>query len=76
MTDAASRHVRRMALQVQALGPGEAVPSPCNSVCRVDPQTEFCLGCLRTLDEIAAWGRMHEEGKRELWRQLKARAER
>ena len=43
------------------------VPSPCLSVCRMDPNTEVCEGCFRTLDEIAAWGRMGDEEKRGVW---------
>ena len=31
------------------------VPSPCVSVCAIDPAGGYCLGCYRTLDEIAAW---------------------
>jgi predicted Fe-S protein YdhL (DUF1289 family) len=31
------------------------VPSPCVNVCQMDSQTGLCLGCLRTLDEIAGW---------------------
>ena len=46
------------------------VPSPCMSVCRMDAQGELCLGCFRTLDEIAAWGRMGDEDKRTLWAQI------
>jgi predicted Fe-S protein YdhL (DUF1289 family) len=44
-----------------------AVPSPCVSVCRMDMHTELCEGCLRTLDEIAAWGRMADEEKKQVW---------
>jgi uncharacterized protein len=43
------------------------VPSPCLSVCRMDPAKELCEGCYRTLDEIAAWSRMRDEAKREVW---------
>jgi uncharacterized protein len=43
------------------------VPSPCLSVCRVDSATEYCEGCFRTLDEIAAWSRMGDEDKRKVW---------
>jgi predicted Fe-S protein YdhL (DUF1289 family) len=32
--------------------------SPCIKVCVMDPQRGVCLGCWRTLDEIAAWGAM------------------
>ena len=31
--------------------------SPCMNVCVLD-STRTCSGCLRTLDEIAQWGRM------------------
>ncbi|TMH69644.1 MAG: DUF1289 domain-containing protein, partial [Betaproteobacteria bacterium] len=32
-----------------------AVKSPCIKVCQMDPQHGLCLGCRRTLDEIARW---------------------
>lgn len=32
-----------------------AIASPCIGVCEVDPRSGMCLGCLRTLGEIAAW---------------------
>ena len=52
-----------------------AVPSPCISVCRVDPATRWCLGCARTLDEIAAWSALDDTGKRAVWALLPARHE-
>ena len=36
-------------------GPVEAGASPCNQVCTLDDR-DVCLGCGRTIDEIAAWG--------------------
>ena len=33
--------------------------SPCVKVCIMDPQREVCMGCGRTLDEIAHWGVVH-----------------
>ena len=30
-------------------------PSPCISVCQMDPVTGWCIGCQRTLDEIRDW---------------------
>lgn len=30
--------------------------SPCIDVCRMDAGSGLCRGCLRSLDEIAAWG--------------------
>lgn len=31
------------------------MPSPCINVCELDPRTDVCIGCGRTLDEIAEW---------------------
>ncbi len=51
------------------------VPSPCNNVCRMDDTTGLCAGCLRTLDEIAAWGLMSDEQRWAVWDQLALRRE-
>jgi predicted Fe-S protein YdhL (DUF1289 family) len=59
----------RQARQVAAGGCDEA-PSPCVSICKMNPVSELCEGCFRTLDEIALWGRMAEESKREVWTQI------
>jgi uncharacterized protein len=32
------------------------VESPCVNICSIDPDTGWCVGCGRTLDEIARWG--------------------
>lgn len=55
-------------VRMVSAGMGEAVPSPCLSVCRMDPTTDFCEGCFRTINEIAAWGRMGDDEKRRVWR--------
>ena len=39
------------------------IPSPCNNVCTIGAGG-VCLGCRRTLDEIAAWPTANDEGKR------------
>jgi predicted Fe-S protein YdhL (DUF1289 family) len=54
-------------------GLGDAVASPCINVCRMSAATGLCEGCARTLDEIAAWSRMSDDAKREVWQQLAAR---
>jgi len=54
----------------------EPVPSPCTSVCRMSPGSGLCEGCLRTIDEIAAWSRMEEHEKRAVWVLLEQRRER
>jgi len=40
------------------------VASPCTGICRLDLVGETCLGCRRTLDEIAAWSTLSSEGRR------------
>jgi len=50
--------------------PVRRVRSPCVSVCRMDPATGWCEGCLRTIDEIAAWGSLSEDERRRIWAEL------
>lgn len=45
--------------------PPRAVLTPCVGVCEVGADG-YCLGCARTLDEIAAWGGMPEAERRRL----------
>ena len=49
------------------------VASPCISVCTMDEATGWCVGCLRTLDEIAVWSLLDEADKREVWVELSHR---
>jgi predicted Fe-S protein YdhL (DUF1289 family) len=70
----ASTKVRQKWRELAALPPGEPVPSPCNSVCRIAESTGVCEGCFRTIDEIAAWSRLDDAGKRAVWDRLAARA--
>ncbi|WP_291989287.1 DUF1289 domain-containing protein [Candidatus Accumulibacter sp. ACC007] len=43
--------------QVQA----QSVASPCINVCKMDDDGGFCLGCFRTIEEIAVWSRAPDE---------------
>jgi len=49
------------------------VPSPCINVCRMVPATGLCEGCLRTIDEIVAWGRADDDYKRAVWGEIRRR---
>jgi len=51
----------------------DAVASPCINVCRMNPGTRLCEGCLRTLDEIAAWSAMTDDEKRAVLARLSER---
>jgi len=68
----AARLIRERALQVRAAADDD-VPSPCLSICRMEAATGWCEGCLRTLDEIAAWSRLDAAGKRAIWSQIEER---
>jgi len=59
--------------QVKTLADGEMLPSPCLSVCTMEAASGLCHGCLRTLDEIAAWAAMSEGGKRIVWSRIEQR---
>ncbi len=37
------------------------VQSPCIDICDVDESCKFCIGCGRSLDEIASWLSVSEE---------------
>jgi predicted Fe-S protein YdhL (DUF1289 family) len=49
------------------------VPSPCINVCRLDPVTGLCAGCLRTMDEIAGWPDLSAGEKRAVLARLEKR---
>ncbi len=53
--------------------PATTVASPCISVCVLDPATGWCKGCLRTIDEIAAWGALDDGAKRDVLARLPLR---
>jgi predicted Fe-S protein YdhL (DUF1289 family) len=44
--------------------PPDYVPSPCVKVCALDARAGYCVGCLRTIDEVAGWLEMTSEEKR------------
>jgi predicted Fe-S protein YdhL (DUF1289 family) len=49
------------------------VASPCISLCVMDAAGELCIGCFRTLDEIAAWSVLDASAKRAVLAALPAR---
>jgi len=50
-----------------------AVVSPCVNICRLDAQG-LCIGCRRTLSEIAEWSQASDARRLEILSALKARA--
>ena len=49
-------------------------PSPCNRVCRIDERTGWCIGCRRTLTEIADWPMLSAAEKHALLARLDRRS--
>jgi uncharacterized protein len=49
------------------------VSTPCVQICVIDPRAALCIGCGRTLDEIAAWGGLDERGRLAIMAGLEAR---
>lgn len=47
--------------------------TPCIGICQIDPQTRLCVGCARTLPEIAAWAGYPEDERRRIMHELPAR---
>ena len=74
MTAMAAEDLALRAAAVQAAGTTAPVPSPCVSVCRMDGASGLCEGCLRTLDEIAAWSTLDDPAKLDVWVRIGQRA--
>jgi uncharacterized protein len=47
--------------------------TPCIAVCMIDPRTNLCFGCGRTLPEIARWPRMDGAERQAVMAQLAER---
>ncbi len=48
------------------------VISPCINICKLD-ENKICIGCYRTLDEIANWTKYTDEQKQAVITQLQSR---
>ncbi|WP_417769669.1 DUF1289 domain-containing protein [Stappia sp.] len=50
------------------------IESPCIRTCRIDTKSGLCVGCLRTLDEIAGWAGFANGQRRAIIDELRNRA--
>jgi hypothetical protein len=48
--------------------------SPCIKICQIDQASRMCTGCLRTLDEIAAWASYSDAERQRVLDDLAARS--
>jgi predicted Fe-S protein YdhL (DUF1289 family) len=65
MTDASARP-----------GPPPPIKTPCIKVCVVDGESGLCLGCHRTLAEVAGWARLDDAERDRIMAELPARRSR
>jgi predicted Fe-S protein YdhL (DUF1289 family) len=50
-----------------------SIETPCTKICMIDPRSNLCFGCGRTLGEIARWQCKDDAERREVMAQLPAR---
>lgn len=50
-----------------------SIATPCVKVCVVDGESGLCLGCYRTLAEVAGWARFSDDERAALMSDLPAR---
>ncbi|WP_201641260.1 DUF1289 domain-containing protein [Paraburkholderia metrosideri] len=43
-----------------------AIQSPCIDICKIDGTSGFCIGCLRTRDEIREWKGAEDERRQQI----------
>lgn len=53
-----------------------SIISPCVKICAVDAASGLCIGCLRTLSEIAAWSGLDPGERARIMAELPARRDR
>jgi predicted Fe-S protein YdhL (DUF1289 family) len=58
---------------MKAAGPPRPIRTPCVQVCTLDAESGLCLGCRRTLEEIASWARLSEAERDRVMAELPGR---
>jgi predicted Fe-S protein YdhL (DUF1289 family) len=53
--------------------PASSIETPCNRVCVVHPALKLCIGCGRSLDEIARWIDLDAAARARIMAQLPSR---
>jgi predicted Fe-S protein YdhL (DUF1289 family) len=54
-------------------GPPKPIKTPCVQVCVVDGESGLCLGCYRTLPEVAGWAAMSDVEREAIMAELPSR---
>jgi predicted Fe-S protein YdhL (DUF1289 family) len=56
--------------------PPKPIATPCVQVCVVDGESGLCLGCQRTLAEVAGWSKLTDDERAAIMAALPARRSR
>jgi uncharacterized protein len=56
--------------------PPPSIATPCIKVCVVDGESGLCLGCYRTLNEVASWAKIEEAERAAIMGELVSRRSR
>jgi predicted Fe-S protein YdhL (DUF1289 family) len=56
--------------------PRPPIATPCVQVCLIDGESGLCIGCQRTLPEVASWGRLTDAERAAIMTQLPNRRSR
>ena len=56
--------------------PPKPIATPCVQVCVVDGESGLCLGCHRTLAEVASWSKLTDDERAQVMAALPARRDR
>lgn len=51
----------------------DEVQSPCTKICVIHPSAGVCVGCFRTMEEIAGWTRLSADQRRAVLSDLPGR---
>lgn len=49
------------------------IDSPCTKICKLDSTGRICLGCRRTVGEIATWASLTDDERRAIMKELRKR---
>ena len=45
--------------------------SPCVGICSIDPDSDLCIGCLRSSSEIAIWPQINNQVSFQIMKEIK-----
>ena len=48
--------------------------SPCVGICSIDPDSDLCIGCLRSSSEIAIWPQIDNQVAFQIMKEIKGRS--